>query len=136
MRLVDWREAEARLAPIRYMVFVEEQKVPVEIEMDGLDAECAHAVAETLSGEAIGTGRLLPDGRIGRMAVLAGWRGKGVGAAILVALMDEARRRGFRETYLHAQAHAKAFYLRNGYLPHGDEYLEAGIAHLEMRAKL
>ena len=136
VRLVGWREAEARLAPIRYTVFVEEQKVPVEVEMDGLDPECAHAVAESLSGEAIGTGRLLPDGRIGRMAVLAGWRRKGVGAAILEALMDEARRRGFRETYLHAQAHAKKFYLRHGYAPHGEEYLEAGIAHLEMRAKL
>lgn len=136
VRLVDWGEASATLARIRTTVFVVEQNVPVAIEMDGRDGECAHALAESGAGEPIGTGRLMPDGRIGRMAVLASWRGRGVGAAILEALMAEARRRGFRETYLHAQSHAAAFYARHGYVVEGDEYLEAGILHIGMRTPL
>lgn len=136
VRLVEWRDASPVLTRIRTTVFVGEQGVPPEIEIDGRDPECVHAVAEDAAGEAIGTGRLMPDGRIGRMAVLAAWRGRGVGAAILEALMAEARRRGFRETYLHAQAHAKEFYARHGYVAEGKEYLEAGIPHIGMRASL
>ena len=136
VRLVEWRAASATLTRIRTTVFVVEQQVPPELEMDGRDGDCAHALAEGATGEAIGTGRLMPDGRIGRMAVLASWRGKGVGAAILDALMAEARRRGFRETYLHAQSHAKDFYARHGYAIEGEEYLEAGIPHIGMRARL
>lgn len=136
VRLVDWRDASSRLCAIRTTVFVGEQNVPPEIEIDGRDPECAHALAESAAGEAIGTGRLMPDGRIGRMAVLAAWRGRGVGAAILEALMAEARRRGFRETYLHAQSHALDFYARHGYVVEGEEYFEAGIPHIGMRARL
>jgi predicted GNAT family N-acyltransferase len=136
VRLVEWREASAALAAIRTTVFVGEQNVPADLEMDGRDGECTHALAESASGEAIGTGRLMPDGRIGRMAVLVAWRGRGVGTAILAALRDEARRRGLRETYLHAQSHARDFYARHGYVVEGDEYLEAGIPHVSMRATL
>ena len=136
VRLADWRDASPVLSRIRTTVFVGEQKVPPEIEIDGRDPECVHALAEIASGEAIGTGRLMPDGRIGRMAVLAPWRSRGVGAALLEALMAEARRRGFREVYLHAQSGAKDFYLRHGYAIEGEEYLEAGIPHIGMRAKL
>jgi predicted GNAT family N-acyltransferase len=135
VRLVGWDEAAPVLSRIRTTVFVGEQGVPPEIEIDGRDPECAHAIAESAAGEAIGTGRLMPDGRIGRMAVLAGWRGRGVGAAILEALMAEARRRGFRETWLHAQSHARDFYARHGYVVEGDEYLEAGIPHVHMRSR-
>jgi predicted GNAT family N-acyltransferase len=95
-----------------------------------------HALAESATGEAVGTGRLMPDGRIGRMAVLAAWRSRGVGAAMLEALMAEARRQGLREVYLHAQSRAKDFYLRHGYAIEGEEYLEAGIPHIGMRARL
>jgi len=136
VRLADWRDASTALSRIRTTVFVGEQKVPPEIEIDGRDPECVHALAESASGEAIGTGRLMPDGRIGRMAVLAPWRSRGVGAALLEALMAEARRRGFREVYLHAQSRAKDFYLRHGYAVEGEEYLEAGIPHIGMRARL
>ena len=136
VRLVDWRGASPTLTRIRTTVFVGEQGVPPGIEMDGRDPGCVHALAESAAGEAIGTGRLMPDGRIGRMAVLAAWRGKGVGAALLDALMGEARRRGFRDTYLHAQSHAKDFYARHGYVVEGEEYLEAGIPHIGMRARL
>ena len=136
VRLVDWREASGTLSAIRTTVFVGEQGVPPEIEIDGRDPGCAHVVAESDSGGAVGTGRLMPEGRIGRMAVLAAWRGRGVGAAMLEALVAEAKRRGFRETYLHAQAHAKDFYARHGFVVEGEEYLEAGIPHVGMRAKL
>ena len=136
VRLVDWRDAAPVLSGIRTTVFVGEQKVPPEIEIDGRDPQCAHALAESAAGEAIGTGRLMADGRIGRMAVLAAWRGRGVGAAMLEALMAEARRRGLRETYLHSQSHAKDFYARHGYAVEGEEYLEAGIPHIGMRARL
>ena len=134
VRLVDWREASGTLSAIRTTVFVGEQGVPPEIEIDGRDPGCAHVLAESDAGEAVGTGRLMPDGRIGRMAVLAAWRGRGVGAAMLEALVAEAKRRGFRETYLHAQAHAKDFYARHGFVVEGEEYLEAGIPHVLMRA--
>ena len=134
VRLVGWDEAAPVLSRIRTTVFVGEQGVPPEIEIDGCDPECVQALAESAAGEAIGTGRLMPDGRIGRMAVLAAWRGRGVGAAMLEALVAEARRRGFRETYLHAQAHAKDFYARHGFVVEGEEYLEAGIPHVLMRA--
>ena len=136
VRLVDWRDASPALSRIRTTVFVGEQNVPPGIEIDGRDPECVHALAESAAGEAIGTGRLMPDGRIGRMAVLAPWRSRGVGAALLEALMAEARRRGFREVYLHAQSRAKDFYLRHGYAVEGEEYLEAGIPHIGMRARL
>ncbi len=136
VRLADWRGESATLARIRTTVFVVEQNVPAALEMDGRDGDCSHVLAEIAGGEAIGTGRLMPDGRIGRMAVLAAWRGKGVGAAMLVALMAEAKRRGIRETYLHSQSHAKDFYARHGYVIEGDEYLEAGIPHVGMRARL
>lgn len=135
IRLANWRESSGTLARIRTVVFVVEQNVSADLEMDGRDGECAHALAESAAGEAIGTGRLMPDGRIGRMAVLASWRGKGVGSAILAALMAEAKRRGLRETYLHSQSHAKDFYVRHGYVVEGDEYLEAGIPHVGMRAR-
>jgi predicted GNAT family N-acyltransferase len=136
VRLVDWRDASPVLSRIRTTVFVGEQNVPPEIEIDGRDPECVHALAESATGEAVGTGRLMPDGRIGRMAVLAAWRSRGVGAAMLEALMGEARRQGLREVYLHAQSRAKDFYLRHGYAIEGEEYLEAGIPHIGMRARL
>jgi predicted GNAT family N-acyltransferase len=135
-KLVEWREASSVLEALRHEVFVVGQGVPAELERDGRDPDCAHVLALSEAGEPIGTGRLLPDGRIGRMAVIASWRGRGVGAAMLEALMDEARRRGFRETHLHAQSHAKDFYARHGYVVEGEEYLEAGIPHVGMRARL
>ncbi len=124
------------LEALRFEVFVVGQGVPAELERDGRDPACVHVLASSSAGDPVGTGRLLPDGRIGRMAVLEAWRGRGVGAAMLVALMDEARRRGFKETHLHAQSHAKAFYARHGYVTEGEEYLEAGIPHIGMRARL
>lgn len=120
---------------LRDEVFVVGQGVPAELEHDDLDAVCDHAVH--LDGDAVvGTGRLLPDGTIGRMAVAPSHRGKGVGAAVLACLEERARERGFAQVELHAQVHATGFYDRAGYEPNGEPYLEAGIAHVSMRKRL
>jgi predicted GNAT family N-acyltransferase len=136
VELADWAAARARAEPIRYAVFVEEQKVPAELEIDALDPQCVHALACDAAGRTIGTGRLLPDGHIGRMAVLAEARGRGVGSALLGALMAEARRRGHVAAVLSAQTHAVPFYRRHGYEVVSGEYLDCGIRHVDMRCEL
>jgi len=134
--LMSWDEAREKASPIRFSVFVEEQRVPVEIEWDDQDAESLHALAYSDAGAAIATGRLLPDGHIGRMAVLKEWRGKGVGGAILERLMAAARERGDQEIELFAQTHALEFYRRYGFVETGEVFDEAGIPHQAMRKKL
>jgi predicted GNAT family N-acyltransferase len=135
IRLLDWQSAQADAKPIRFQVFVDEQRVPAEIELDEHDAHCVHALAY-VDGTAVGTGRLLPDGHIGRMAVLKSARRTGVGRAILRALIDAARRRGDRQVVLSAQVHAVGFYLAEGFQPEGRVYEEAGIPHQAMRRSL
>ena len=135
IELMRWEQARAAASRIRYAVFVEEQGVPVEIELDEHDAECIHALAFDGSA-AVGTGRLLPDGHIGRMAVLRESRGRGVGSAILAKLIEAAVRRGDREVLLSAQVHALAFYRAHGFSAEGEVYQDAGIAHQTMRRRL
>jgi predicted GNAT family N-acyltransferase len=131
IELMDWNRARPHAAPIRETVFVREQRVPAEIEMDAMDAQCLHAVAYD-GARAIATGRLLPDGHVGRMAVLREWRGKGVGGALLQRLVEAARRRGDAEIVLSAQTHALAFYRAHGFVERGPVYVEAGIDHQDM----
>jgi len=120
---------------LRHEVFVLGQDVPEELERDEYDAVSDHAVA-VLGGTVVGTGRLLPDGTIGRMAVLSAARGGGVGAAVLAALEAQGRARGLLCVQLHAQVHAEAFYERAGYTAYGPVYVEAGIDHVSMRKSL
>ena len=135
IELLTWEKARALAAPIRLVVFVREQGVPPELEMDEIDVRCVHALA--FDGErAIATGRLLPDGRIGRMAVLHEFRGKGVGGAVLTKLMEAAKSRGDREVVLSAQVHALPFYMAYGFMPTSEVYDEAGIPHRDMRRAL
>jgi predicted GNAT family N-acyltransferase len=134
--VTDWAAAHAFARPIRLHVFVEEQGVPVALEWDEHDAASEHAVAFDASGAAVGTGRLLPDGHIGRMAVLAAARGQGAGGAILEALMSRARARGMTYVVLNAQTHAAPFYARHGFAARGEVFMEAGIPHVEMRRSL
>lgn len=136
VQLGSWDELREMAARIRHTVFVEEQKVPVEIELDERDPVSLHALAFDALSVAIGTARLLPDGHIGRMAVLAAARGRGVGSALLRALMDAARGRGEREVVLSAQLHAVPFYRRHGFATEGAVYQDAGIAHVDMRCQL
>jgi len=133
--MLDWRAAQAEAKRIRVTVFVEEQGVPAELEMDENDAASLHALAYA-DGRAIGTGRLLPDGHIGRMAVLKEWRGRGAGRSLLRRLIDAARQRGHREVALSAQVHALEFYRAEGFEPEGAIYEEAGIPHQAMRLRL
>jgi predicted GNAT family N-acyltransferase len=133
---MDWAAARPRAAPIRHAVFVEEQKVPADAEIDDHDPHCVHALAFGADGRALGTGRLLPDGHIGRMAVLKEARALGIGSALLTALMAEARRRGHARAALSAQTHAIAFYRRHGYEVVSGEYLDCGIPHVDMTCAL
>jgi predicted GNAT family N-acyltransferase len=123
---------------IRRMVFIEEQHVPEEIEMDADDAHAFHALA--LDGSSpVGCGRMVAhDGyvKIGRMAVLRERRGEGIGRSILRFLMEHAGREGYGRAVLHAQLTAEGFYLKNGYIPEGEVFDEAGIAHRRMFCKL
>src|SRR5262245_28121247 len=136
IRIMIWREALALARPVRETVFVDEQNVPLELEWDEWDERSDHAVALDASGKPIGTARLLPDGRIGRMAVLREWRGKGVGAALLSAILGRARERDMPHALLHAQIQAAGFYRKFGFSERGEEFLEAGIRHVEMTLDL
>ena len=118
--------------PLRHQVFVVEQKVPADLEMDELDAVCLHACVASGDGTVVGTGRLLPEGKIGRMAVTASQRGRGIGAMILNALIKASSDRGDARVCLSAQTHAIAFYERFGFVIRGQEFLEAGIPHRNM----
>jgi predicted GNAT family N-acyltransferase len=135
IELLDWETARTAASRIRMTVFVEEQRVPAEIEMDDQDPVSVHALAY-VQGRAVGTGRLLPDGHIGRMAVLRENRASGVGGAILACLVAEARRRGMTKVVLSAQTHAIDFYRKHGFRESGTVFEEAGIPHQEMRLVL
>lgn len=131
--VADWLVSRCAAQPIRSMVFIDEQNVPVELEWDEMDAVSLHAIARDADGAPIATGRLLPDGHIGRMAVLGPQRGRGVGASILEALIREARQRGDDSVVLHAQRQAEGFYRRHGFVAEGEPFMEAGIEHILMR---
>jgi predicted GNAT family N-acyltransferase len=136
IRLGSWDQLGEPARRIRFDVFVEEQGVPAELELDRFDPVCVHALAIDAAGRAVGTGRLLPDGHIGRMAVRREARASGVGAALLRCLMDAARRRGDRRVELSSQVHAEGFYRKFGFVRVGEPYEDAGIAHVTMRIDL
>ena len=120
---VDYETALPDLRTVRETVFVQEQRVPLELEWDALDPQCVHVLARDAAGQPIGTGRLTPEHKSGR----------GVGDALLLALLAAARERGWREVSLHAQVSAQDFYARHGFLPLGERFEEAGIDHQTMR---
>ncbi len=135
VREADWTTEEQALIAVREEVFVVEQNVPVEIEIDGEDPSCRHVAA--LDGERfIGTARLMPDGRIGRVAVLKEYRRKGVGSQLINALLEMARSSGCTESYLHGQMDSIAFYEQLGFVAEGGIFYEADIPHRTMRKPL
>lgn len=136
VELKNWEEAREIAGPLRWSIFVGEQNVPEGIELDDLDAQCTHALAYTPDDKFVGTGRLLPDGRIGRMAVAKDWRRQGVGAALLEALIAEAKKRGHKEVHVSAQLQAAEFYRGFGFEAEGKVYKEAGILHQKMHKKI
>ncbi|MEO7917199.1 MAG: GNAT family N-acetyltransferase [Dokdonella sp.] len=130
--IADWATDLPDLREIREQVFIVEQNVPAIAEWDDVDAQSLHVIARDIDGRAIGTGRLNPQHTIGRVAVISRWRGRGVGAALVKALLDGARARGSARVELHSQTHAINFYERLGFVAFGDEYLECDIAHRSM----
>jgi len=132
VELADWQGRGEALRAVRRTVFVDEQHVPEALEWDEEDAPGAHAIALAPDGTPVGTGRLLRDGHIGRMAVIRPWRGRGVGSAILRFLLVLAARNGHASVRLHAQTHALGFYARHGFQAEGAEFMEAGILHVAM----
>jgi predicted GNAT family N-acyltransferase len=136
VRVGNWQSFKADAMPIREAVFVAEQGVPLDEEVDDMDELCLHAVAYDSQNKAIATGRLLPDGHIGRMAVHLYARKKHVGSAVLSTLVSEARKRGHPMVILHAQVHATNFYVRHGFVAEGGEFLEADIPHVKMTMRL
>ena len=131
VRPADWRVDREILKVLREEVFIREQSVPAEMEWDEFDPLSRHVLAMA-DNVPIGTGRLLPDGHIGRMAVLREWRRQGAGSALLKGLMEIARTLDMRRVMLNAQIHAVPFYLRHGFQPEGEEFLDAGIPHRRM----
>lgn len=130
-RVASWAHDADSLRHIRHEVFVVEQKVPKQLEWDGEDEACHHALA-FIDGHCVGTGRLSREGKIGRMAVLRPARGLGVGSALLEKLVSMAVGAGMEQVYLHAQIHALAFYERHGFIAEGPEFDEADIPHQHM----
>jgi predicted GNAT family N-acyltransferase len=133
--IVSWSGKQTELTAVRRAVFVEEQNVPESIELDGRDSDCWHVLACDGSGKAIGTARMDSDGKIGRMAVLREYRGRGVGRKILEAMMEYGRSHGMADFHLSAQIDAVDFYKKMGFEPYGEPFEEAGITHVHMRIK-
>lgn len=137
IRQLPYHENSEILAQIRQTVFVQEQGVPVDLEMDGRELESTHFLAFIKSRNdnpetVLGSARLLPTGQIGRMAVLAEFRGRGIGYKLLQHATNYGFSHGFPHLFLHAQRHAQHFYEKAGYVARGDVFLEAGIEHIEM----
>lgn len=132
----NWSEVQAAARPVREAVFVREQQVPEDMEWDGYDAPSRHVIARNAHGLPIGTGRLLPDGHIGRMAVLPDWRHHDVGSAMFERLLQLAQSCRMPQLELHAQSHAAGFYARYGFVAVGPEFMEAGIPHIRMTRTL
>ena len=141
LQLGDWAGLGAQASALRNEVFVEEQRIPLALELDAADAGAVHVLAHNRLGQAVATGRLLRGdapglGRIGRLAVRRDLRGGGLGQRVLGALMDAARDRGDQAVELHAQRSALGFYARLGFEAQGAPYEEAGIAHQSMLKRL
>ena len=134
---VNWSEQQVALSQIRREVFIEEQHVPEALEWDGLDPACRHVLAvDKETGLPVGTGRLVADGQIGRMAIRHDYRRQGIGRQILQQLIALARRDGHEQVYLHAQLYVVEFYLQAQFEACGETFMDAGIPHVKMTLRL
>lgn len=132
VEITTFQACEEDIRYLRDSVFGEEQGVSRALDWDGKDNTCTQVLVRNHEGDPIGTGRMLTDGKIGRLAVLKQWRGKGVGGEMLIALINEAKKKRFDQTYLHAQTHAIEFYRKFDFNAEGPEFEEAGIKHVKM----
>jgi len=131
VKIISFAQGERDIRSIRNHVFTVEQAIDPESDFDGNDLQARHALA-TCEGRAVGTGRLLEDGHIGRVAVLSPFRGRGVGRVIVKCLLREAVMNDCPRVFLGAQKQACDFYRKLGFTCYGDRYREAGIEHLLM----
>ncbi|MDE0744062.1 MAG: GNAT family N-acetyltransferase [Woeseiaceae bacterium] len=129
--ICDYESYTEDICAIRYEVFIDEQNVPEELEIDGLDGEAKHVLA-FVDEVSIGTGRILSDGHIGRVAVLKNYRGLGIGKLIMKELIKWAQDLSIKKVWLSSQWHAHSFYLDLGFICDGEIYKEAGIDHIKM----
>lgn len=136
IRSASWQADRARLEFVRRQVFIIEQKIPESEEWDDADENSSHVLAFSEKRDVVGTGRLEPTGKIARLAVLGEYRGQGVGSAMLIRLIEEARQRGFDQVYLHAQTHALSFYKKFGFVSDEEIFSEGGIPHVLARLNL
>ena len=136
IRSASWQADRARLEFVRRQVFIIEQKIPESEEWDDADENSSHVLAFSEKRDVVGTGRLEPTGKIARLAVLGEYRGQGVGSAMLIRLVEEARQRGFDQVYLHAQTHALSFYKKFGFVSDEETFSEGGIPHVLARLDL
>lgn len=140
VEVADWNQDKAELIKLRGIVFVEEQNVPVSLEIDGMDPDCRHVKA-VMDDQTIGTARLLPNGYIGRMCVLKEFRSQGVGTKMLACLIqqaffDQTTSAPMDEVTLNSQSSAIAFYEANGFVICSEEFMEANIVHQKMVLKM
>jgi predicted GNAT family N-acyltransferase len=134
--LVSWHDGEPLLKSVREQVFIREQGISPELEWDNLDEGCRHALALSHKGDAIGCGRMLADGHIGRIAVLPQWRKQKVGTAIMEAFLDYARAHDYPQVDVDAQTQAVQFYRSFDFVEEGKVFMDAGLPHIKMRLKL
>ncbi|KJG33163.1 GNAT family N-acetyltransferase [Photobacterium angustum] len=120
---------------VREQVFIKEQQIDPEIEFDGLDTQAVHVLVVD-SEQPLGTGRILADGHIGRIAIMKAARGKGLGVKVVQALVEYAKQQGYPRVDLGAQTHAVDFYRKLGFTPYGEEFMEANIPHQAMEQML
>jgi predicted GNAT family N-acyltransferase len=131
-----WDEARKHAEPVRYAVFMADKDAPPGVELDDIDPQCIHALAYDESGRPVGTARMLPDGGIGRLVVLRDWRRRGVGGALVDALIEEARKRGLAEVSVSAPLQAAEFYRELGFVADGKVVKEGERLYQRMRRAL
>ncbi len=136
VRTATWQADRAELELVRRQVFIVEQKIPESEEWDDEDENSSHVLVFSEKRDVVGTGRIDANGKIARLAVLAEYRGQGVGSAMLTRLIDEARQRGFTQVYLHSQTHALNFYKKFGFVSDEEIFSEGGIPHVLARLDL
>ena len=133
---VSWKTHHESLMELRFEVFIGEQGIAAEEEVDPNDPHCRHFIALNNAGIVLGCGRLTPEGQIGRMAVRATLRQSGIGSAILKHILESSRRSGRKDLFLHAQKNAQQFYTKHGFTIDGETFIEAGIPHIGMQYQL
>jgi predicted GNAT family N-acyltransferase len=136
IREASWPGDRDALEAVRTEVFIKEQNVPRMLEFDGLDAAALHWLALAPGDLPVGTLRLLPNGQIGRMAVLGAWRGQGIGSRLLHHAIAAAHAHGWDEVWLNAQFQRRSFYAPHGFIVISDVFEDAGIPHQRMLRRL